>query len=336
MDLNDRIAAFSELGKQIAELPTEQIHHLMDIASQQNAWFTNPSVALSLTGLQKFLTHEKLSRWTSSYELNPKEGKTIGVAMAGNIPLVGFHDFLCVLISGHRLKAKLSSQDSALLPFLTEKLLTIEPSFKNQIEYAEQLKQVDAVIATGSDNTARYFEYYFRNIPHVIRKNRSSCGIILGEELETELTVLGKDVFAYFGLGCRNISKVFVPDGYDFKALLDAWEGYSEIINHHKYANNYDYQKSILLVNGIPFLDKNFVLVTENSALVSPISVLFYEKYRDQEDLHTKISLQKEKIQCTVSAKGWFDHSVSFGEAQYPEVWDYADNVDTLKFLDNL
>jgi hypothetical protein len=336
MDLKGRIEAFSELGKQLAELPPEQRNHLMDLAAQQNPWFTNESVKLSLDGLQRFLTLEKLNKWTSLYQLNPHEGKTIGVAMAGNIPLVGFHDFLCVLIAGHRLKAKLSSQDSTLLPFLTEKLLAIDPSFKNQIEYAEQLKQVDAVIATGSDNTSRYFEYYFRNIPHIIRKNRSSCGVIFGEELGSELRDLGKDVFSYFGLGCRNVSKVFVPEGYDFKLLLDSWEGYSEIINHHKYANNYDYQKSILLVNGTPFLDNNFVLVTGSSALVSPISVLFYENYKDQNDLHAKIHSQKEKIQCTVSAKGWFDHSLPFGKAQYPELWDFADNVDTLKFLDEL
>jgi hypothetical protein len=336
MDLKDRIAAFSELGKQLSGLSSEERFFLMDSASQKNSWFTNQSVQLALNGLQTFLNTEKLRQWTGEYKLSRAEPKVIGIAMAGNIPLVGFHDFLSVLIAGHSIKAKLSSQDSVLLPFITDKLLAIEPSFKENIEFAEQLKQVDAVIATGSDNTSRYFEYYFRKIPHIIRKNRSSCAVILGEESEAELTPLGKDVFAYFGLGCRNVSKIFVPHEYDFKTLLDSWEMYSEIINHHKYVNNYDYQKSILLVNGVPFLDNGFLLVTEHAALVSPISVLFYENYKDQDDLHQKINLQKEKIQCIVSAKGWYEHSVPFGGAQYPELWDYADNVDTLKFLNEL
>jgi hypothetical protein len=336
MDLKDRIRAFSELGKHISKLSPDQVDNLVDRAGQQNPWFTRESIVLALGGIQKFLSHENLSEWTSAYQLNKNKSLTVGVAMAGNIPLVGFHDFLSVLISGHQLKAKLSSQDSVLLLFLTDLLYQIEPDFKNQIEYAEQLKQIDAVITTGSDNTARYFEYYFRKIPHIIRKNRSSCGVILGEESEFELSDLGKDVFTYFGLGCRNVSKVFVPEEYSFIPLLDSWEHYSEIINHHKYSNNYDYQKSILLVNGTPFLDNNFVLVTENSSLVSPISVLFYETYKDQRDLSSKIELQNGKIQCIVSAKGWFDKSLPFGEAQYPEVWNYADNIDTLKFLEQL
>jgi hypothetical protein len=336
MDLKDRISAFSELGKQISKLSAEQMDYLVDKAGQQNPWFTSESIVLALKGIQKFLLAENLLQWTLAYELTQNKSLTVGVAMAGNIPLVGFHDFLSVLISGHQLKAKLSSQDSVLLLFLTDLLNQIEPAFKNKIEYAEQLKQIDAVITTGSDNTARYFEYYFRKIPHIIRKNRSSCGVILGEESETELSDLGKDVFTYFGLGCRNVSKVFVPEEYSFIPLLDSWEHYSAIINHHKYANNYDYQKSILLVNGTPFLDNNFVLVTKNTSLVSPISVLFYETYKDQSDLNAKIESQTEKIQCVVSAKGWFDRSVPFGEAQYPEVWNYADNVDTLKFLEQL
>jgi hypothetical protein len=240
--------------------------------------------------------------------------------MAGNIPLVGFHDLLCVLISGHRLSAKLSSQDSVLMRYVVEKLVAIEPRFKDYISFVERMNDADAVIATGSDNTARYFEYYFRNIPHIIRKNRSSCAILRGTETNEQLIALGKDVFSYFGLGCRNVSKLFVPKDYDFKRLLDLWQPYHDVFNHHKYVNNYDYNKSILLVNRTPHLDNGFVLITENKALVSPISVVYYEVGEPDPS--------SDKIQCVVSAE-----HVPFGKTQEPELTDYADRVDTLKFL---
>jgi hypothetical protein len=336
MNLTERISAFAELGNQINRLSADEKADLADRAAQRNAWFTFNSVILALDGISKFLFADSLHKWTAGYSLNPPFTKVIGVAMAGNIPLVGFHDFLSILLSGNALKAKLSSQDSILLPFLSQRLIQIEPRFNSLIQYAERLNEIDAVIATGSDNTSRYFEYYFRNIPHIIRKNRSSSAVLMGEETNEQLTALGKDVFSYFGLGCRNVSKVFVPEAYSFIPLLDSWQGYSEIGNHHKYANNYDYQKSILLVNGVPFFDNGFVLVTENSALVSPISVLFFETYKDQNDLRFKINSQREKIQCIVSANGWYAESLPFGKAQYPEAWDYADNVDTIKFLSNL
>jgi len=336
MNLTQRISAFTELGNQINRLNEDEKATLADQAAQHNPWFTFEYVTLALAGVSQFLSKGTLNKWTASYSLDTSTPKTIGVAMAGNIPMVGFHDFLCVLISGNKLKAKLSSQDEVLLKALTQRLIQIEPRFESLIYFEERLNNVDAVIATGSDNTSRYFEYYFRNIPNIIRKNRSSCGVIRGDETTQQLTELGKDVFSYFGLGCRNVSKVFVPEGYSFIPLLDSWPTYSNIANHHKYANNYDYQKSILLVNGVTFLDNGFVLVTENSALVSPISVLFFETYKDQNDLNEKISLQKEKIQCIVSANGWYSESLPFGKAQYPEVWDYADNADTLKFLSGL
>ncbi len=336
MNLTQRINAFEELGNQINRLNSDEKASLADRAGQQNAWFTPDSVNLALTWIVNFLSSGTLSKWTEPYSLNISTPKTIGVAMAGNIPLVGFHDFLCVLLSGNKLKAKLSSQDSALLQFLAQRLIQIEPGFQSMIHFAERLNEIDAIIATGSDNTSRYFEYYFSKIPNIIRKNRSSCAVLLNEETSDQLTELGKDVFSYFGLGCRNISKVFVPEGYRFNHLLDSWSSYSGIANHHKYVNNYDYQKSILLVNRIPFFDNGFVLITESASLVSPISVLFFETYKDQKDLSEKIQSQREKIQCIVSASGWYSGSLPFGKAQYPEAWDYADNVDTLKFLSNL
>ena len=334
MNLIQRIDAFSKLGEKIKYVSTSELDEILLNVKNQNPWFTGESTKLALTGITKFLMKSNLEKWTSSYELNLKKAKNIGVAMAGNIPLVGFHDFLCVLISGHNLIAKLSSQDSILIKWLTNMLISIEPEFSAFISFQERLNHVDAMIATGSDNTARYFEYYFRKIPHIIRKNRSSCAILMGEESAEELNVLGQDVFTYFGLGCRSVSKLYVPEGYHFIRMLDSWAPYHDIIHHHKYCNNYDYQKSILLVNGTPFLDTGYVLVTENEALVSPISTVYYETYANQNDLSEKLNKQHEKLQCLVSANAWYKKSIAFGKAQFPEVWDYADTIDTLKFLE--
>jgi hypothetical protein len=261
--------------------------------------------------------------------------RTVALVLAGNIPLVGFHDLLCVLVSGHRAQLKLSSKDSRLMMYLIKHLLWLEPEFEKYITIKEsKLEEFDAVLATGSDNSSRYFQQYFGKYPHIIRKNRTSISILNGFESTDQLQALGKDVFTYFGLGCRNVSKVFVPQEYDFKPLLDSWSTYQEIINHHKYINNYDYQKSILLVNRTPFLDNGFVLLQESDRLVSPISVLYYERYSSTVDLQQKINSNAEKIQCIVGNSK--PATVPFGKAQIPEVWDYADQIDTLKFLSEL
>jgi hypothetical protein len=338
MNLEQRIAAFVKLGQRIASIAKADFDILQDRAAQKNPWFTSANTKLALDGISKFLGSEALTAWTTNkdYSLNPAQPRHVGVAMAGNIPLAGFHDFLSVLIAGHMLHAKLSSQDSVLISFLADVLQQEEPGFTSCISFQERLNGVDAVIATGGDNTSRYFEYYFRNIPHIIRKNRTSCAVIVGEEDQRQLENLGQDVFSYFGLGCRNVSKLFVPEHYNFIPLLDSWEGYKEVSNHHKYANNYDYQKSILLVNRVPFLDNGFVMLTEHANLVSPISTLFFEYYKDLPDLHARLNLHRDKIQCIVSANAWYSGSVTFGQAQYPEVSDYADKVDTLKFLSAL
>ena len=336
MELIERIKAFALLGNKIDHLSADERAEICDQASHLNPWFVRESIELSLTGVSWFLKEENLSNWVSSYNLSDEKNKKVGIAMAGNIPLVGFHDYLCVLISGNEVVIKLSSLDSYLLPKINSWLIEIETRFATKIHFEERLNNVDAIIATGSDNTARYFEYYFRNIPHIIRKNRSSIAILMGEEDRVHLTELGKDVFSYFGLGCRNISKLFVPEGYEFIKLLDSWDSYKGLINHHKYANNYDYQKSILLVNKIRHLDNGFVLVTQNEQLVSPISVVYFETYTTQSDLKKKIKIQKDKIQCIVSVNGWFEGSVPFGKAQLPELMDYADGIDTLKFLSEI
>lgn len=257
----------------------------------------------------------------------------VGVVMAGNIPLVGFHDLLTVLLAGHRLVAKPSSQDIFLIRYVIDQLVKIEPRFGERIELQDKLNKVEAVIATGSDNTARYFEYYFRNIPHLIRKNRSSCAVLTGEEPASDLELLGLDIFSFYGLGCRNVSKIFIPSGYDVTALFKHWAAYEKVIHHHKYANNYDYNKSILLVNRTPFLDSGFVLLTENKGTVSPIAVLYYERYEHLDTVRDSIRESTSKIQCIVGDRVPGIQAVPFGKAQYPELDDYADSVDTMKFL---
>ena len=254
--------------------------------------------------------------------------------VAGNIPLAGFHDLLSILVSGHALMAKLSSKDSVLPTFLADKLVEIEPKFAPAISLVPRLRGFDAVIATGSDNSARYFQYYFGKYPHIIRKNRTSCAILEGTENDEELRLLGKDVFSYFGLGCRNVSKIFVPEDFDPVRLVNAWDVYVDIIHHHKYHNNYDYQKSILLVNKIPFYDSGFVILQENEKLVSPISVVYLQRYTNLDALTTHLDEIEEKVQCIVGKTR--PANVPFGQAQEPELWDYADAVDTMKFLEEL
>jgi hypothetical protein len=334
MNLTDRIAAFEKLGKYINAIDEAEFNEIALTARNENSWFTEKSVKQSLAGIIKFLDAEKLTIWTSKYDFSELKPKTVAVVMAGNIPLVGFHDFLCVLISGHRIKIKLSSKDTFLTKLIIHKLIELEPRFSNFISFAEQLKDFDAVIATGSDNSGRYFEYYFKKYPHIIRKNRTSCAILTGFESDEELSTLGKDVFSYFGLGCRNVSKIYVPKEFDFPKMLKSWEGYQDIMIHHKYHNNYDYQKSILLVNRVPFLESECVLMQESTKLVSPISVLYYEYYDQWNDVLRRLAEDADKIQCIVgNAK---PATVKIGTAQSPELEDYADHIDTLKFLSRL
>ncbi len=333
MKLSARINAFSRLGNELGKMSLPERMGLAETVRNENPWFVEDSVLLAIKGVVELLDEGRLNSWAQSYYPEPILPRTIGVAMAGNIPMVGFHDLLCVLMSGHRLKAKLSSQDSVLVKSLVSRLVEIEPRFQDQVSFAENLKEVDAIIATGSDNTSRYFEYYFRKIPHLIRKNRSSCAVILGEESKEEFGLLGQDVFSYFGLGCRNVSKLYVPGEFDFEPLLAAWEPYQQLINNNKYANNYDYQKAIMHLNKEQFHDGGFVILKENHQFVSPVSTVYFEKYHDQQEVHEKLQQVESKLQVIVSARGWFTGSLPFGKAQFPDVGDYADQVDTMKFL---
>ncbi len=332
MTIENRIQTFSSLGKQLSNLSKIEIAELSRRAQADNQWFTPQSVEKALHGLAYMLGEDKLHQWVSRYDEIPVEiPKIVGIIMAGNIPLVGFHDLMCVLMSGHFAAVKTSSSDTFLTKTIIDWVLEIEPRFKKNIEIRERLNNVDAIIATGSDNTARHFEYYFKDIPRIIRKNRTSIAIINGLESKEDLHNLGKDIFTYYGLGCRNVSKVLVPKNYDPKPFFEAIEDFSEITNNHKYQNNYDYHKSILLVNGTEHLDNGFLLWQPSDQLVSPISVLFVEEYESDAELDWKISSNSEKLQCIVG-----HGRIPFGKAQSPEVWDYADNVDTMEFLKKL
>jgi len=332
MTIEKRIHTFCALGKRLQHLSADELASLVDKIKSENAWFTPESIEMALNGIITMLDESKLKIWLSNYKLPElNTPKTVALIMAGNIPLVGFHDLLCVLISGHHAQVKPSSKDSASFQFIVRELIALDPDMQTKITATDRLKDFDAVIATGSDNSSRYFDYYFGKYPNIIRRNRTSCAVLTGNETENDFRALAKDVFSYFGLGCRNVSKLYVPTGYDFSALLDSWEMFSEIRHHHKYTNNYDYQKSIMLVNSVPFLDNGFVMITQSEKTVSPISVLHYEYYTNQQELETKIASVRDKLQCIVGSS--LPATIPFGQAQFPELWDYADGVDTLKFL---
>jgi hypothetical protein len=334
MTTEDRLEAFEKLGKYLHAIDEAEFDDIYLKVRNENPWFTPGTVNEAFQGISRYLEPAKMKKWVSSYNTRPENIRRIAVIMAGNIPLAGFHDFLAVLLSGHSIVVKLSSKDTVLLTHLSNKLIELEPRFDSRITLAAQLKNFDAVIATGSDNSSRYFQYYFGKYPHIIRKNRTSCAVLTGSETAEELRLLGRDVFTYFGLGCRNVSKIFIPENFDPVRLVNAWDIYVDILHHHKYHNNYDYQKSILLVNKIPFYDSGFVILQEIDKLVSPISVVYLERYRHADDLTVKLNAVSDKIQCIVgNARPDF---IPFGQAQAPELWDYADQADTLQFLQNL
>ncbi|KAA5540112.1 acyl-CoA reductase [Adhaeribacter rhizoryzae] len=336
MTLPERINAFVSLGEELKNLSPAQKQEIIFRAGNANSWFDANNVTNALNGIIYLLDKENLQDWLFVYDLENITPKKVGVIMAGNIPMVGFHDFLSVLLSGHYLHAKLSSEDNYLMKMLAERLVNIEPRFAERIYFVELLKEADAIIATGSDNTARYFEYYFSKKPHIIRKNRTSLGILTGEETTADFRALAEDIFSYYGLGCRNVSKVLVPESYSFTPFYDAIASFKYILDHNKYQNNYDYNKSILLVNRAEHFDNGFLLLTPSEQLVSPISVLFYQTYASADDLKNQLEAVKDKTQVIVSADGWYPNSIAFGQAQCPAVWDYADGVDTLTFLSKL
>ncbi|MCE2777398.1 MAG: acyl-CoA reductase [Algoriphagus sp.] len=336
--LSDRISAFIRLGNLLSDLEGDEKFVLFQQAQNQNAWFTPQSLDQALKGIQVLLDAEAMEKWVANYSFSETaQPQQIGLMLAGNIPGVGFHDILAVLIAGHSACIKLSSQDTALPLWLLRQLKVIEPRFSERIFIEELLKNKQAYIATGSDNSARYFNYYFGKYPHLIRSNRTSVAILQGDESLADLQALGHDIFDYFGLGCRNVSKVFVKNQAQLTQLLDAIQAFDWVANHHKYFNNYEYNKSIYLVNGTPHLDNGFLLLKESVDLVSPIGVLFYEVYEDEAALQSKLSALASQIQCVVghSSLG-IPGIIPFGQTQCPAPWDYADGVDTLQFLSGL
>jgi len=338
MDLAGRISAFALTGEILRKslngesTPyTDRLVQLVNSQQYKNPWFTPGNVRMAIAAIAGELTLENLKKWTGQYpELRePHRPVRVAVIMAGNIPLVGFHDFLSVLISGNIALVKKSSKDPDLILFIRDLLIEADSEFSGLINIAESvIPEFDAVIATGSDNTSRYFEQYFGKYPHIIRKNRNSVAIIDGTETRQELEALGADVFSYFGLGCRSVSKIYLPDNYDLNYLVECWGKYADIVNHSKYANNYDYNKAVLMINRERFTDTGFVLLKEDRILASPVAVLHYEKYRSQKMPENEIQMLRDKIQCTVGRA-----HLPFGTSQSPALWDYADGIDTLDFL---
>ncbi len=350
MNREQRIAAFDKLGRFMSQFKTtapekkddiefndlffEGMKHQIALAFEHNGWFTSENIAYAFEGWSELLKKDELHKWLSAYrENNQENSKKIAVIMAGNIPLVGFHDCLAVLISGHRAIIKQSSQDRYLMPFLIQYLCHVEPGFKGKIEFTDKkLEDYDAVIATGSNNTARYFDYYFRNRPSVIRRNRNSVAVLKGKETDEQLTGLAEDIFRYFGLGCRSVSKIFIPAGYNFDRLFNSIYPWHSIINYPKYSNNYDYNKAVYLMSEFDMLENGFLMVKEDDSYASPIATLFYEYYDNEESLRKKLHVDKDQIQCVV-ANGFSDDEIPFGKTQRPGLADYADGVDTVDFL---
>ncbi|MFD2909298.1 acyl-CoA reductase [Flavobacterium ardleyense] len=309
---------------------------LIELSQSHNGWFTPEQVYYSIESWAEALQENNLSEWLSPYDLSKISAKKVGLILAGNIPLVGFHDFLSVLISGHDVLVKTSSNDQYLLKFLAKYLIAVQPKLANKITFVEgKLEGFDAVIATGSNNTARYFIYYFKDKPSIIRKNRNSVVILDGKETHEDLVNLGEDIFRFFGLGCRNVSKLFVPKDYDFDLFFKAIYEYRDVIYYEKYANNYDYNKAVFLMSNFKLLDNEFLTIKEDASYSSPISSVFYEFYDDLEVLKIRLEADNEQIQCVVS-NNLVENSIAFGQTQKPKLWDYADNVDTLAFLSKL
>lgn len=346
MPQKNRIRAFAQLGdifkkylEEDSSLPPafrQVLQEATEKSEVHNPWFTNENIRLALGSLAKVLQAESLEKWLAPYDLQSLKPKRVAVISAGNIPLVGFHDMLCVLITGHHLIMKLSGKDEHLPKAIAKILCEINHGFKSKITFTEdKLTDFDAVIATGSNNTGRYFEYYFGKYPHIIRKNRNSVAVLTGKESTKELELLAGDIFEYFGLGCRNVSKLYLPLGYEIPNMLGAFEKYNQVINHHKYANNYDYNRAVYLVNRIPHYDTGFVLLKEDPSLSSPLGVVHYSWYSDISRLANELETLADQIQCIVGENIRLN-TVPFGKSQSPELWDYADGVDTIDFLQHL
>jgi hypothetical protein len=329
MHLQHRIDLLDRLGDYMTST-NESWEEAKKKASVENGWFTAEFIELAVENIaREFLEKDKLQTWAAKYKM-PDENiykKNVGLVMAGNIPLVGFHDFLCIFISGHQQTIKPSSKDDVLVRHLVQQLISYDPRVKNDVSFADMLKGCGAYIATGSNNSARYFDYYFSRYPNIIRRNRTSVAVLDGMEAKADLEKLADDVYLYFGLGCRNVTKIYVPEDYDFVTLIEAFKKYNHLADHYKYKNNYDYQLAILIINRKFYMTDGSVILTESNSAFSPISVLHYEYYKNLKEVIDSL-IGSAEIQCVVSSG-----QTPFGQAQRPTLEDYADGIDTMKFL---
>lgn len=335
MNKEERLAALVQLGKQLQK-EDEFLSASIKRTALHNPWFTEANQRQAISAIaEQMLTAEKLAAWLANYELPATtDGQWVGLVMAGNLPLVGFHDVLCVFMSGHWSRIKLSEKDPYLLPALLRMLRLLDKRTEAYFSVVERLADFSAVIATGSNNSARYFKEYFAKYPHIIRQNRNAVAVLTGDESAEDLHALGQDVFGYFGLGCRNVSKLYLPEGYNFPPLLEALHEYRQIVNHVKYKNNFDYNYALYMLNMVKYESNGCVLMTENTSLQSPIATLHYEYYSDEEQLQAELLNRKEEIQLVVSHLSIPGlPSFAFGQAQLPALDDYADGVDTMSFL---
>ena len=306
---------------------------LLPTLKNHNGWFSYDMIIIALNAWANAFKMDNLSIWLNKYSIdNNSDAKKVAIICAGNIPMVGFHDIICGYISGHSLLIKLSSDDAVLIPAVIELMSKFDDNIINQISFVStKLKDFNAVIATGSNNTSRYFNDYFSKYPNIIRKSRTSVAVLNGEENDEQLVELAKDVFTYYGLGCRNVTKLFLPAGYDLNKLFKAFFFMQDVINNNKYANNYDYHKAIFLLDKFEIIENGFLILKEDKEIFSPIGTLYYEFYNQTEEVNKILSHHENQIQCIVGLNG-----VPFGKAQEPFLWDYADNIDTLNFLNKL
>lgn len=341
MTLKQRTEAFSQLGNFInrhysntpiaSEMPLHQgFEALIEKAQVYNNWFIPPFVNDAVKNIALFLNADELTKFCAP--IKDTKQKTVAVICAGNIPMVGFHDVMCILLCGHKALIKLSSDDTILLPFFLKLLVHYEPEFEKHILFADgKLSNFDAIIATGSDNTATHLQYYFGKYPNIIRKSRTSVAVLKGDESVEDLKNLGSDILQYFGLGCRNVSKLLVPKNYDFAHFFEAIVDFGFVVNNKKYGNNYDYHRAIYLLESLPFLDNNFLMLRESKDLYSPVGALFYQFYENEKEVKSYLDENKHHIQCVVGKD-----FIPFGNSQRPVISDFADNINTIDFLVHL
>lgn len=333
MILRDRVDAFKQLGRVLSNFHnTSNFKNIILKAENNNNWFTQRHIEYAILSLGYMLRKDNLMQFISSYDFCDRV-KKVGVIIPSNIPLVGFYDFLCVLLSGHIFIGKLSKSNNVLLPFIANLLCGINMGFKSKIDFQNQLSNVDIVIATGGDNSAVNFEYLFRDQLRLIRKNRNSIAILSGSESVDDYNQLASDIFLYFGLGCRNVSKIFIPNGFNINDLKQAFSNFDYTLINKNYSDNYHYQKTILRMQEIDFFDFDNVLLVESKQINSPIAVLYYEYYDTINSICKFLDCNDHIIQCVVSSTVTIQGSIRLGSTQKPSLYDFPDGLDVIQFL---